>query len=143
MARLPRSVLPSYGIFHVTSRGVNKCMIYLDDDDRRSFTDLFRTTSERQRLKIWAYVLMGNHYHAVVEAYLESLSAAFHRINGTHAQRFNKRHERTGHLFQDRFHAKLIRDDEHLGAACEYVWNNPVRIGLCDEAHDWPWGGCL
>ena len=84
---------------------------------------------------------MGNHYHLIVETHLELLSKGFHQLNGVHAQRFNKRHERVGHLFQDRFFARVLRDDEHLSDACFYVWNNPVRAGLCDEAHNWPWGG--
>ena len=84
---------------------------------------------------------MGNHYHALIEASRDSLSAGLHRLNGTHAQRFNKRHGRVGHLFQDRFHARVLRDDEHLAHACEYVWNNPVRAEICLEAHDWPWSG--
>jgi REP element-mobilizing transposase RayT len=64
-----------------------------------------------------------------------------HGINGLHAQRFNERYERVGHLFQDRFSARPLRDDEHLSDACFYVWNNPVRADLCAEAHEWPWGG--
>lgn len=141
MPRLPRAALPVSGIYHVTSRGVDRCAIFLDDDDRKAFVESIRTTGKRLRWKCHAYCLMGNHYHLIVETSLDRLSAGFHRVNGIYAQRFNKRHDRVGHLFQDRFHARVLRDDEHLGHACEYVWNNPVRVGLCDEAHEWPWGG--
>ena len=84
---------------------------------------------------------MDNHYHALIETRLDRLSAGLHRLNGRHAQRFNERHGRVGHLFQDRFFARVLRDDEHLSAACFYIWNNPVRVGLCPQAGDWPWSG--
>jgi putative DNA methylase len=66
-----------------------------------------------------------------------------HWVNGIYAREFNERYERTGHLFQSRFYVRVIRDDEHLGNACAYVWNNPVRAGLCLEAHEWVWSGAL
>ena len=84
---------------------------------------------------------MDNHYHVIVETSRERLSSGFHRVNGVHAQRFNDRHGRVGHLFQERFHARVLRDDEHLEAACAYTWNNPVRARLCGDASQWPWNG--
>jgi putative transposase len=141
MVRLPRSVLPSYGVFHVTARGVDRCPIYLDDDDHAFFDVILHLDGLRAGWKCHAYCAMPNHFHAIVEAELKRVSWGFHRINGTYAQRFNERYGRVGHLFQSRFHAKVIGDDDHLGNACEYVWSNPVRSGLCAEARDWPWSG--
>jgi putative transposase len=138
---LPRYTLPSFGVFHLTARGVNRCPIVIKDDDCAFFVALLRQVVREQNLECHAYCVMPNHYHAIVEAPLTRISKAMHRLNGVHAQRFNEIHERTGHLFQGRFHAQVIRDDEHFGNACEYVWNNPVRSGLCVEAHDWPWSG--
>ena len=141
MARSPRSALPPAGVYHVTARGVAQCAIFLDDADRASFVQLMRRAAKTWRWKCHAYCLMGNHYHLIVETQLERLSRGLHALNGAHAQRFNRRHVRVGHLFQDRFHARVIRDDEHLADACDYVWNNPVRAGLCSEAHEWDWSG--
>jgi hypothetical protein len=62
-------------------------------------------------------------------------------ISRDDALRFNVRHERRGHLFQERFHARAIRDDEHLANACDYVLDNAVRAGLCASRDDWPWLG--
>ena len=107
------------------------------------FVDALRKVVRDLRWKCHAYCLMDNHYHAIIETYLESLSSGFHRVNGLYAQRFNKRYQRVGHLFQNRFHARVLRDDEHLANACDYVWNNPVRAGLCVEAFEWPWSGRL
>jgi putative transposase len=135
--------LPPYGIYHVTSRGVDRCAIYRDDEDRADFMRLLRDVASRWHWIGHAYCLMGNHYHAIVETHLERLSAGLHRLNGSHAQRFNERHGRGGHLFQGRFHARVLRDDEHLADVCHYTWNNPVRAGLCETGHEWPWSGRL
>ena len=141
MARLARKALPPYGIFHITARGVDGCLMYRDAVDYELFSGLFKRGVRNARLEVWAYCWMPNHYHALIEGPLEAISRAFHWINGIHAQEFNERHDRRGHLLQDRFHSKVIRDDEHLAHACDYIWNNPVRAGLCAKAGDWPWSG--
>jgi REP element-mobilizing transposase RayT len=141
MARLPRSALPAHGIYHVTARGVDRCAIVRDDLDRTRFVALLRAVAAREGLVVHAYCLMNNHFHAIVESSLEQLSRALQRVNGVYAQRFNRRHARTGHLFQERFHSKLVRDEAHLADACAYTWDNPVRAGLCDAAAQWPWNG--
>jgi REP-associated tyrosine transposase len=143
MARIPRSSLPASGVYHVTARGVARCAIFRDDVDRASFVQAMQRAAGLWRWKCHAYCLMENHYHLIVETTLKRLSGGFHHLNGVHAQRFNRRHKRVGHLFQGRFHARVLRDDEHLSEACTYVWNNPVRAGLCSEAHEWGWSGEL
>ena len=125
----------------MTSRGVDRCAIVRDDHDRLSFVKLLRASGYRWRWKCHAYCLMGNHYHLIVETKLEQLSRGCHRLNGIHAQEFNSRHGRVGHLFQGRFESRVIRHEAHLAAACAYTWNNPVRASLCPEAGEWPWSG--
>ena len=91
------------------------------------------------RWSCYAYCLMGTHYHLVLESDCHALSAGVQRLNGIYAQFFNRRHERTGHLFGDRFHAWVIVNEEHLRATCAYVVENPVRAGLCANPSEWPW----
>ena len=141
MPRLPRNLLPPEGIYHVTTRGVARNAIALDDDDRRLFLRLLAAAVRREAWRCLAFCLMTNHYHLVVETWLDRLSRGLHRLNGLYAQSFNARYKRSGHLFGDRFSAFVIRDDEHLRNACEYVRQNPVRAGLCKEASKWPWAG--
>ena len=138
---MPRSALPAQGIYHVTSRGVARCAIVGDDDDRGFFVSLLRLVGRQRRWRCHAFCLMPNHYHAIIETELDRLSAGLHRLNGIHAQRFNERYGRVGHLFQDRFAAWMVESDAHLESACVYVRNNPVRAGLCATAEQWPWGG--
>lgn len=133
MPRLPRNLLPSQGIYHVTARGVARGAIVLDDEDGRLFLALLAQTVRREGWDAHVFCLLTNHYHLIVATLLESLSRGLHRLNGVYA--------RSGHLFGDRFTAFMIRDEDHLRNACDYVRQNPVRAGLCGEASDWPWAG--
>jgi putative transposase len=140
VARTPRSALPD-GILHVTTRGVFRQLVYLDDDDRRSFLGLLALVVHRHFWDCHAFCLMGTHYHLVVETAIERLSAGMQYLNGEYAQRFNRRHSRDGHVFGARFAAWVIRDEEHYGRTLEYVLANPVRAGLVDDWTTWPWSG--
>jgi putative transposase len=82
---------------------------------------------------------MSTHYHLVVEAKREQMSHAVHRLIGLYAQSFNRRHERRGHLFENRFSSWVIADEGHLDATIAYVLENPVSAGLCTEAREWLW----
>jgi REP element-mobilizing transposase RayT len=136
--RRPRRDLPD-GHFHITARGVAGCLIFLDDHDRRRFLLLLEQVSELWGWEVIAWCLMGTHYHLVVRARREQMSYAVHRLNGLYAQAFNRRHERGGHLFENRFSSWVIRDEEHFRKTIDYVLENPVRAGLCRTARDWLW----
>jgi REP element-mobilizing transposase RayT len=84
---------------------------------------------------------MPNHFHLVLAAELERLSHGMHTLNFRYAAAYNSRHDRAGHLFQNRFYAEAIEDERHLGNLCEYVLDNPVRAQLCAERAAWGWSG--
>ena len=138
MPRLPRSHLAD-GYFHATARAVFGAALFEDDLDRLDFLQLLRATAAVLDWRCHAHCLMGTHYHLVLESSRDRLSAGMQRLNGSYARRFNKRHGRRGHLFDERFASFVIRDDHHLAAAVEYVLQNPVRAGLCEHATDWRW----
>jgi putative transposase len=140
MARQPRNVLDD-GLFHVFARGVARMLIFREQDDYALFLALLEAVARRFPWKIHAFCLMPNHYHLVTEASRPDLSGGMHRLNGLYGQGFNNRYERTGHLFQGRFGARMVQGHDHLAAACAYVLENPVRAGLCERAEDWPWSG--
>lgn len=140
MARGLRTELPD-GTYHVTARGVDGTDIVRDDDDRRAFLNLLAETLRQYRWDMLAFCLMNTHYHLVLHATRADLSAGLHRLNGVHAQRFNIRHTRKGHLFGDRFASWVVETEEHRRAACRYVLLNPVRAGLCERSEDWRWSG--
>jgi len=141
MARAARFDLPAFGVFHVTARGVAGCAIQTDELDCRRFERFLRLATLRAGWRLLAYCLMTNHFHLVVLCEREAMSRGMHTLNGRHAQTFNTRHGRRGHLFQERFHARVVRDDEHLTTVCAYVLDNPVRAGICPARELWPWSG--
>jgi putative transposase len=141
MPRRARSTLPDFGTFHLISRGVARSPIVRDDLDREAFVRLEVSTEQELGWLCHAYCLMTNHYHLVVTAALEAISRGMHRLNGAHATRFNARYDRPGHLFQNRFTSRLVTDEDDLERVCLYVFNNPVRAGLCADADDWRWSG--
>jgi putative transposase len=140
MPRILRSTLPD-GYFHITARGVEQRAIYLDAEDCRSFLALFGSTVRRHRWDLYAFCLMTNHYHAVLEATREELSEGVQQLNGAYAQHFNRRHGRWGHLFGARFASWVIESEKHPYGAARYVLANPVRAGVVDRAEDWAWSG--
>ena len=141
MARQPRCALPPHGVYHVTARGVERRAIFIDDDDRRLFVALIELAAQRHRWQIPAYCLLTNHIHVVVKASLAQLSRGMHLLIGRYAQNFNDRYDRVGHLFQGRFHARAVTDDDYLATVCDYVLDNAVRAGLCRSRDEWPWLG--
>ena len=142
MPRISRKIALEGGrFFHVTARGVNGRSIFQDDHDRRAFLQLLRLVVLRHRWRVHAYCLMENHVHLVIETHPARLSTGMHRLLFRHAQRFNERHGRKGHLFGDRYAARVIRSPGYLLNACRYVRWNPVRSGLVSTPSRWPWTG--
>ena len=125
--------------YHVGARGIDKAPVFLSDEDHDRFLVLLSDVVDRCGWRCHAYCLMPNHYHLVLSTERESLSKGMHRLNFLYAQRFNRRHGRVGHLFQNRFSAYVIESDAHLVSAILYVGDNPVRAGLAERPADWPW----
>ena len=113
--------------------------MFRDDVDRREFLSVLARTVTVYGWRLHAWVLMGNHYHLLVETPEPTLSRGMRDLNGVTTQRFNRRHGRTGHLFEGRFRAILIEREAHLLEVARYVVLNPVRAGLARTAAAWPW----
>jgi putative transposase len=107
MARPLRIEYPG-AVYHVTSRGNEKRAIFKDDHDRENFLDTLRRLNKRYTSICHGYCLTGNHYHLLIETPDGNLSIGMGQLNGVYTQLFNKRHKRTGHLFQGSYKAILI-----------------------------------
>lgn len=138
MARLPRPLAPGL-TYHVTTRGNERRDISRDDDDRRLLLRLLDDEVRDRKWVVGSYCLMPNHLHLLVRTPEPDLSEGLHDALGTYARRFNDRHDRSGHLFQDRFHSVVVTDDAHHLVLYRYIARNPVKAGLCRAAEDWPW----
>jgi putative transposase len=113
--------------------------IYTDDADRAGFLAFLESLTQTNDWLVYAYCLMGTHFHLVLHAELESLSTGMQRLKSRYGQYFNERYARFGHVFQGRFSSRPIVTERHAVAACAYVAVNPVAAGLCHRADEWPW----
>lgn len=138
MARPLRIEFPG-AVYHVTSRGNAREPIVLLDTDRHAFMGVLERVVARYHWRCHAYCLMDNHYHLLVETPDANLSLGMRQLNGVYTQRFNRRHERVGHLFQGRFKAILVEKDAHLLELCRYVVLNPLRAGMVSHPKQWNW----
>lgn len=138
-ARLAMAGVP----FHLTHRGNRGEAIFRDSADRTIYLSLLGLHSERHELEIWNFCLMSNHVHLVVwPRSIDSLRHALRGAHGSYAQRFNRRHGLTGHLWANRFYSCAL-GETHLFRAARYVELNPVRAGLCTNPLDYAWSSAV
>ncbi|MCH8036411.1 MAG: transposase, partial [Proteobacteria bacterium] len=138
MSRPLRIEFPG-ALYHLTARGNARQDIYLDARDSRRFLGLLGEVCSRYAWRCFAYCLMTNHYHLVVETAHPNLAAGMRQLNGRYSQAFNHHHQREGHLFQGRYKAILVEREAYLLEVCRYVVLNPVRAGLARAPQAWRW----
>ena len=126
-------------LYHVTARGDRREAIYEDDEDRERFLEVLAEVVERFNWICHAYCLMSNHYQLVVETPDGNLSKGMRQLNGVYTQASNRRHRRTGHLFQGRFKGILVDKDSYLLELTRYVVLKPVRARMVKAPGDYPW----
>ena len=142
MARPLRIEFPG-AVYHVTSRGNAKQVIFLENEDYHKFLEVLSTVVERFNWLCHAYCLMKNHYHLMIETPEGNLSRGMRQLNGVYTQVFNQRHIRVGHLFQGRYKAILVEKDTHLLSLCRYIILNPLRAGFVKRPEEWRWSSYL
>ena len=139
MARQLRIEFPG-ALYHVFSRGNERNPIFKNDPDRHLFIETLKASAELAGVEIIAYVLMDNHYHMIIETPNSNLSHFMRHFGLTYIVRFNKRHGRSGHLFQGRFKAILIEEDPYLMVLSRYIHLNPIRTkGWVDTRTEEKW----
>jgi len=136
------------GVYHVMLRGINRQDIFEDDEDYKQMTSILRGQSERYDEKghrlsplciFYAYCLMSNHLHLLIQEREDNISNIIKRIGVTYAHYFNKKYERNGHLFQDRFRSEPVDDIEYFVTLLRYIHQNPVKAGIIENINDYPW----
>lgn len=139
MARLPRLVLAG-GLHHLLQRGNNRQAIVVDDADRQAYLDDLREATRLHRVQVHAYALMNDHVHLLVTpAQAEGLARAMQTLGRRYVARFNRRHGRTGTLWEGRFRTTLVEASAYYSMLLRYVEQQPLRSGLCERASDFAW----
>lgn len=139
MARLPRLAVAGHP-HHIIQRGNNRQIIFQDDADRRFFLELLADIATRNRVALHAYVLMDNHFHLLMTpSSAQGLPVTMQAVGRRYVQYFNRRHQRSGTLWEGRYRATPIQSERYLLACMSYIDLNPVRAGLAAHAADFGW----
>ena len=139
MARQPRLTLPGYP-HHVIQRGNNRQPIVLDDTDRKMLYSLWLEESLRHKVAVNAYVLLDNHFHMLLTPPSDqAMSLMMQSVGRTYVRYFNKRHNRSGTLWEGRYKSSLVDSEAYLLTCMAYIDLNPVRAGLAESAEAFNW----
>ena len=138
MPRRPR-IMSSTGIYHVILRSVNQRIIFEEDSDYRKFLYFLSDCKTKYEAEIYAYCLMDNHIHILLNSPPDKLSRFFQSLGTRFARWYNSKYARSGHLFQDRFRSTTIESPGAFLSALVYIHNNPVKAVMCRFPSEYPW----
>jgi len=128
-------------LYHVMARGNDGQKIFLGENDYRAFTEALRNVRQRYPFSLYAYVLMPNHFHLLLEVQRFPTARILQSLLTGYARRFNKIHRRRGHLFEGRYKAVVCDRDSYLLELVRYIHLNPVRASLVKRPGKWQWSG--
>lgn len=143
MPRGPRVDFPG-AVHHVYARGIEKRPIYLDDVDRKSFLDRIGKNLPKWEMRCLAWSLMPNHFHLLLQSDNGCLPSFMHCVLTGYSMRFNERHRRVGHLFQNRYMSPVVCKDGYFRDVVRYIHLNPVRseiVRSIPALEEYPWTG--
>ncbi len=131
-------------LHHIIIRGINKAPIFKDDQDKTRFLERLAENVGQGGCKVYAWVLMTNHLHLLFKSGKDGISSVMRKQLTWYAQYFNRRHKRTGHLFENRYKSIICEEETYLLALVRYIHLNPVRariIGTMEQLDRYPWTG--
>ncbi|MEW6273868.1 MAG: transposase [Bacillota bacterium] len=138
MGRSPRIEFAG-AMYHVIQRGNNGEFIFVLPEHKEFLLEMLRHAVYADGLDIFAYVIMNNHFHLAVRTNIKPLSKVMHRLNTRYSRYYNRKLGRTGHIFEGRYKAVPIENEQYLLAVVRYIHRNPVRAGLCAGVADYKW----
>ena len=130
-------------IYHVMLRGINRQDIFEDDEDRLQFMSILFRCKEISGFRLHAFVLMSNHIHLLLEPAGESLDMVFRRIGTRYAVWYNRKYQRAGHLFQDRFRSENVETEQYYQTVLRYILQNPMKAGMEKRPGSYRWSSYL
>jgi len=138
MGRKPR-VEFEVAVYHVIKRGNNRDYIFRSREDKEEFLKCLETANEEDVFSLLGYVIMDNHYHLIIETKERPLNKIMQKVNNSYSKNYNKRHNRTDHVFGGRYKSILVNDDKYLLTLLRYVHANPVRAKILHNIADYGW----
>jgi REP element-mobilizing transposase RayT len=131
-------------LHHIMGRGIERTKIFRNKKDREDFLIRLAALCEAGFLIVYAWVLMSNHFHILARTGRQSLSQNMRKLLTGYVVNFNRRHKRSGHLFQNRYKSIVCEDDPYLLELTRYIHLNPLRVGMVedlDKLNFYPWSG--
>jgi putative transposase len=139
MPRKPRLFLPGVAV-HIVQRGHSRNPVFLDNNDYQTYLDFIYHASRRHQCEVHAYVLMTNHIHLLVTpAKDKSVSKFMHAVNSHYVPYFNFTYGTSGSIWEGRFKASLINNEQYLLTCMRYIELNPVRARMVKTPRDYRW----
>ena len=136
MARQKR-VQSETGIYHIILRGINKQQIFFENDDFYMFLNVLSRCKTVSGFKLYAYCIMNNHIHLLMEEGEEPLSKVFKRIGDSFIYRYNTKYDRIGGIFQGRYKSIPVNNDEYFISVLRYIHQNPVKAGIANSCSEY------
>lgn len=137
MPRCPRSFIET-SYFHVIVQGINKSYIFNYTEDIKYYIKLLYKIKNDHNISIISYCIMNNHAHMLLNVnQLKELSKYMQRVNEMYAFYYNKKYNRVGYVFRDRYKCEGIYSEEQLYHCKKYIYNNPVKAGICNKPGDY------
>ena len=127
------------GLYHIILRGINRQTIFEDDIDKEKFLLVLNKYKENSGYKIYAYCLMSNHVHLLIKVGEETLEQIMRRICGSYVYWYNRKYDRIGNLFQDRFKSEPVENEIYFLTALRYIHYNPFKAGLVKNHEHYRW----
>jgi REP element-mobilizing transposase RayT len=139
--KMPRTArkISETGIYHVMLRGINRQNIFEDDQDRLYFMSVLASCKKVSGFRLHAFVLMSNHIHLLLEPLDEPLDMIFRRIGTRYAVWYNRKYQRAGHLFQDRFRSENVSTVQYYQTVLRYILQNPMKAGMEKHPGEYRW----
>ena len=126
-------------IYHVMLRGINRQTIFEEEQDMNMFMTQLKRCKDISDFKLYAFCLMPNHVHLLMETGEEPLERIFKRLGGSYAIWYNRKYERVGHLFQDRFKSEKVENEPYFTTVFRYIMQNPMKAGLESRPGTYKW----
>lgn len=118
-------------------RGVNQQQIFEEQEDCDKFLQVLKDCKAISGFNLFAYCLMGNHIHILLQETTESIDLVMKRIATRFVYWYNIKYQRAGHLFQDRFKSEPVEDDAYFLTVLRYIHQNPIKAGICKNVADY------
>ena len=138
MPRTGRKI-SSTGIYHAMVRGINRQNIFHNKEYYSKYLNILRQVASDGGHHILGYCLMRNHVHLLIDTGESGISEIMKRLGIRYAQWYNRKKERCGHVFQDRFKSETVETERYLLTVIRYIHQNPVKAGIVANAEDYPW----